>query len=197
MTDYDQEKHLDELLDSALSAYSSAEPRPGLETRILAQVREAAGTTGSPSRNWRWLWAGAVTVAAVLLIALWMGKRTQVPTPTNNVVRTHEPPAQPTTKPENSNPVTAANPAHHRHREHGERSPQAVAVAVPRQPVFPTPTPLSEQERLLLSYYAQTPRQELIAQSHPDEPPQVGVENQSNIAVPEVIFVPQKSSNTR
>jgi hypothetical protein len=198
MTDHDQEKHLDELLDSALSAYSSAEPRPGLETRILAQVREAAGTTGSPSRNWRWLWAGAVAVAAVLLIAVWIGWHTQSPAPTNNVVRTNKPPAQPAPRFESSAPVTASNPANHRRRERGVHSPQTVAIAVPRQPVFPEPTPLSEQEKLLLSYYAQTPRQELIAQSHPDEPsPVAAPEDQSNIAVPEVIFVPQKSSNTR
>jgi hypothetical protein len=197
MMDHDQDKHLDELLDSALSAYSSAEPRPGLETRILAKVREASGTADSPSRNWKWLWAGAVACAAVLLIALWISRHVLVQAPANNVVRTKEPPVEPARKIENSAPVTAANPANHRLRERGASRPQTVAVAVPRLPVFPAPTPLSEQEKLLLSYYAHTPREELIAQSRPDEPPADAAEDQSNIAVPEMIFVPQKSSNTR
>lgn len=196
MTDHDKDKHLDELLDSALSAYSSAEPRPGLETKILAQVREASGKAASPSRNWRWLWAGAVAAVAVLLIALWMGR--QVQSPTNNVVHTQEPPARHSPKLENSPPVTAANPPNQRRRQHGALRPQAVAMAAPRQPVFPTPTPLSEQEKLLLSYYAHTPREELIAQSRPDEPsPVAAAEDQSNSAVPEMIFVPQKSNSTR
>jgi hypothetical protein len=208
MMDHDQEKHLDELLDSALSAYSSAEPRPGLETRILAQVREASGTPAPLWRGWRWLWAGALTAIAALFIALWMGRHAQVQPPTNNIVRSDKPPAQPAPspthhakiardrRPESSTPAAAANPANHRRREHGALHPQPVAAAVPRQPVFPASTPLSEQEKLLLSYYAQTPREELIAQSRPDEPP-VAAEDQSDIAVPEMIFVPQKSSNTR
>ena len=43
----DQEKNkrmqIDDMLNSLLANYSSAEPRPGLETRILANLQEAAG----------------------------------------------------------------------------------------------------------------------------------------------------------
>jgi hypothetical protein len=197
MTDHDKDKHLDELLHSALSAYSSAEPRPGLETKILAQVREATSRKELPKRNWSWLWAGAAAIAAVLLIALWISRHALAPAPTNNVVRSKEPPVRPAPKLENNTPMTAASPANQRRRQHGMLHSQIVAAAVPRLAVFPTPTPLSEQERLLLSYYAHTPRKELIAQSRPDEPSPVEAPNdQSNIAVPG-IFVPQKSSNTR
>jgi hypothetical protein len=55
--------------------------------------------------------------------------------------------------------------------------------------------PLSEQERLLLSYYSVTPREEVIAQSHPDEPV-VGDQDQTQ-AVPDLMHIPQKVSNTR
>ena len=36
----DKQMQIDEMLDSLLANYSSAEPRPGLETRILANLRE-------------------------------------------------------------------------------------------------------------------------------------------------------------
>jgi hypothetical protein len=40
-----------------------------------------------------------------------------------------------------------------------------------RREVFPTPVPLTDQERLLLGYLSRTPREELVAQSHPDPTP--------------------------
>jgi hypothetical protein len=197
MTDHDKDKHLDELLDSALSAYSSAEPGPGLETKILAQVREAASSKESPGRNWKWLWAGAVAAAAVLLAALLLGRHSQVVGPGNNIVHTAPPPVQPGPQVHKSMPASTGNARNHAPKMHVPLPQQNASLALNQRPsVFPTPTPLSEQEKLLLSYYAHTPREELIAQSHPEEPPNAG-EDQSNIAIPEMIFVPQKSSNTR
>src|SRR5258708_12720478 len=43
-------------------------------------------------------------------------------------------------------------------------------VAEVKQEVFPSPTPLTEQEKLLLQYLRATPREEVVAQSHPDNP---------------------------
>ena len=196
MTEHDKDKHLDELLDSALSTYSSAEPRLGLETRILANLRDAAGTAASPWRNFKWLWAGAAAAVAVLLIAFLLGRRSQIAPPANNVVRT-QPPAQPAPQVHSSMPVTAGNAAGDRPKMRASLHPQSVALTLAQRPqVFPTPTPLSEQERLLLSYYARTPREELIAQSHPDEPPAIA-DDESALTVPDLVLVPQKSSNTR
>ena len=196
MTDHDQDNHLDELLDSALSAYSEVEPRPGLETRILANLREAAGKQPSPWWNWKALWVGAVTAVAILLGALLLSRHSRTPAPANEIVHTHAP-AQTAPRGAGNVPSTARHAQDHRSKMRAPFRPQSVALKLDRRPpVFPTPTPLSEQERLLLSYYAHTPREELIAQSHPEEPP-LATEDQSNIAVPEIVFVPQKSSNTR
>jgi hypothetical protein len=41
MADQEKDRQVDKMLDSLLANYSSAEPRPGLETRILANLREA------------------------------------------------------------------------------------------------------------------------------------------------------------
>jgi hypothetical protein len=67
-----------------------------------------------------------------------------------------------------------------------------------RPPIFPTPVPLSEQEQLLLRYVAGTPQQELIAQSHPEEPPVVAPDQtQATPAIPDLSHIPQGLGNTR
>jgi hypothetical protein len=74
---------------------------------------------------------------------------------------------------------------------------QDATLALNQRPaIFPTPTPLSEQEQLLLLYLARTPREEVVAQSHPDEP-LVSGKDESGIAIPDLVHVPQKFSNTR
>ena len=45
-----------------------------------------------------------------------------------------------------------------------------IAVVDVRLEVFPAPTPLSDQERLLMQYLASTPKEEVAAQSHSDKP---------------------------
>ena len=83
------------------------------------------------------------------------------------------------------------------HKSLAPTRPQNAALALNERPaVLPTPTPLSEQEKLLLSYVAGTPREEVIAQSHPAEPPVVGDQDQTE-AIPDLTLIPQKLGNTR
>jgi hypothetical protein len=58
-----QPDELDRLLDEALASYSSEEPRPGLERRVLKRVRAER----APRRFGWWRWAVAVPVLASLL----------------------------------------------------------------------------------------------------------------------------------
>jgi len=63
------ERFVDELLDSALAQYAQAEPRPGLEGRLLARLRSEPDPAAF---GWRWLpmaAAAAVVFAAVLYFA--------------------------------------------------------------------------------------------------------------------------------
>ena len=53
---------LDTLIDHALASYTPAEPRPGLEQRILASVVAA-----SQPRTWAWRPAWALAAAAALI----------------------------------------------------------------------------------------------------------------------------------
>jgi hypothetical protein len=196
MADQEKDKRMDEMLDSLLANYSSEEPRQGLETRILANLRESASSEASHRWwNFKWLWAGVV-MAAIIVAAMLTGKRQHVMPPTNVLVRTTQPVPQPEIQPHTpiARQETARLP---RHKRSMPALPQNATLAPSQRPaVFPTPTPLSEQERQLLSYYSRTPREEVIAQSHPDEPPVVGDQDQTE-AIPDPMHIPQKLSNTR
>jgi hypothetical protein len=196
MADQEKDKRMDEMLDSLLANYSSAEPRPGLETRILANLRDAEENK-SPAGWWnfKWLWAGAVA-AVIIIAAVLISGRHRVEPPTNVIVKTNQPAPQPEIQPHT--PAVRNETVRIRPRKSlAPTRPQNAALALNERPaVFPTPTPLSEQEKLLLSYVAGTPREEVIAQSHPDEPPMVGDQDQTE-AIPDLMHIPQKLSNTR
>jgi len=185
---------LDLLLDSALSTYADPGPDSGLEQRVLAAVAAARveqGATAKPRRSWL-PWAIALPVAAGLLI-LWLA----IP----KVV--HSPVTPPRTA-DNNKPVNApfvsppANPSqklgHHSHPSgpaiHPAPPPQvAHAAPSPKLDVFPTPAPLSPEERALVTVAdagPAAPRQALIeAQQQPDAPLSVAALNIPPLAQPD------------
>src|SRR5579859_6167522 len=204
MADQEKDKRMqiDDMLDSLLANYSLVEPRPGLETRIMATLHDAESREASRSWwNFKWVWVGAALAALIVGGVLIGGKRHVAPPP-RTVVQTTQPAVQEPIveqpRVQSSVPTVGATPAtHHRHKTLAPRPQQNAGLALSQRPaVFPTPTPLSEQERLLLSYYSHTPREEVIAQSHPDEPPLVGDKDQTE-AIPDLMHIPQKVSNTR
>jgi hypothetical protein len=213
MADQEKDKRMqiDDMLDSLLANYSSAEPRPGLETRILANLRDAEEKEAAHGWwNFKWLWVGAVA-AAIIVAAVLIGGRHRVEPPTHVIVKTSPAVPQPVIKEPNaqqpavqSRAPVAVGPERviHRHKTLAHEPQQDATLALSQRPaVFPTPTPLSEQEKLLLSYLAGTPREEVIAESHPDEPPVVGDQDQTE-AIPDLslmpqALIPQKFGNTR
>jgi hypothetical protein len=196
MADRKKDKEIDEMLDSLLASYSSVEPRPGLQTRIIATLRDSANRgTSHGWWNFKWLWA-AVVVAAIIIAAMLINGRRRIEPPTHVIVQTipaiPKPEIQPHAPVKHS--VTAG--IHRRKPSTVPTSLQNATLALNERPaVFPTPAPLSEQEKLLLSYLAGTPREEVVAQSHPDEPPVVGDQDQTE-AMPDLMHI-QKFSNTR
>ena len=197
MADQEKDKRMDEMLDSMLANYSSAEPRPGLETRILANLREAEEKEAARGWwNFKWLWAGVAT-AAIIVAAVLINGRNRVTPPTNVVVKTSPAVPQPEIEPQAPAVRNETVRIHRRKPSTAPTGQQNVTLALRDRPaVFPTPTPLSEQEQLLLRYYASTPREEVVAQSHPDEPQVVGDRDQTE-AIPDLTHIPQKVSNTR
>jgi hypothetical protein len=77
-------------LDEALARYGAAEPRLGLETRILANLQAQAA-----QRQRRWIYAFAAAAAAVLFAVLIANVRSpKVSTPTNAALHTQTQPSQ-------------------------------------------------------------------------------------------------------
>jgi hypothetical protein len=192
----DKRMQIDDMLDSLLANYSSAEPRPGLETRILANLRDAEEKEAAHGWwNFKWLWAGVVAAAIIIAVVMISGRH-RVEPPTHMIVKTG--PAVPQPEIQSHAPAVRNETVRIRPRKSlAPARPRNTALALNERPaVFPTPTPLSEQEKLLLSYLAGTPREEVIAQSHSDEPPVVGDQDQTE-AIPDLMHIPQKLSNTR
>ncbi len=157
-------------MEAALRRSAEAEPRPGLEQRILAQL--AAAEQESAQAPWwrppglRWA-VPAVAAAIVLLLVLVLprhGSKTPTPTMTTNkqTLPSSPPTAAATT---NGSAATTARNSPQRTRRI-QRKPQpamVVAQRAPRLEQFPTPGPLSDQEQLLLRYMQRTPATEIAA----------------------------------
>jgi hypothetical protein len=148
-----EDNSIDRLLERALDTYSSAGPRPGLEQRVAARA------LGEPARRpFRWLgWAAIPALAA----AVWTVIAIAIP-------RVPPPPAAPATRvfmaasvPPLPPPAVAAvrRAAHPRRQE-----------ALPKRPVFPTPAPLSGEERILLAFATHSPEE--AAEAFRETPPQ-------------------------
>jgi hypothetical protein len=164
MADQEKDKRIDEMLDSLLANYSAAEPRPGLETRILANLRERPEKeTVQGWWNFKWIWAGMVT-AAIIIAAVLMSVRRPIEPPANVIVKNNQPAAQPQIQPHA--PIAPKETARvYWRKPRATKQPQDAALALNERPAnFPTPTPLSEQERMMFTYLANTPKEIVIAQ---------------------------------
>jgi hypothetical protein len=184
MAEQNKDRNLDNQLDSLLAQYSDAQPRPGLETRILAQLREQAAR----KKSWQWIWigSGAVAVAALAMLVLTVRLERTIESPQPLVFHAdwsllHRPGSTVTQAPgkgvsviatqANAHPEHPMRP-HPRHKELEMAEVREVGRGT-RPDVFPTPAPLSDQERLMLLYLARTAKHEIVAQSHPDEPVEI------------------------
>ncbi len=161
MDDRERHQFADDLLDAAPARHRSVEPRPGLEERVLTRLRSE-----QPPASWLgWTWRLAVGVAGfaiVLATAHWARRTVFAPgTPargsrillseTSKSAASASPLLPDATK--RVAPLTA-----------WRATPRTVRQATlprggaePRQGTFPSPAPLSEQERLLMSYARLSP----------------------------------------
>ena len=184
MDSKDKERIVNGWLETSLKQYGEAEPRPGLENRVLATLRAEREQTNTSS--WRW-WPAVVAVGAILAIAAGVF-----------LARSNRYHIQPPIAKELIAPVevrqTDATPASKRHiiqaanqKPHAgapRRGLQTIPESTPpRLEQFPSPEPLSEQEKILARYVRQFPReadltakvqtelarQEMLAEQSPPE----------------------------
>jgi hypothetical protein len=168
----------DDALDAALAKYAAAEPRVGLEERILANLR-AVETRAAGGGRWNWRIATALAVALIVAAALawrWsmhppIVKQTPVPTsPVATDASHHE-----------KKSGTSVEKAMRRKVQHPME--REVVAAQPKLDVFPSPLPLSEQEKILAIYVAQFPEHAaLVAEARMDALRQQDEERRSMMA---------------
>jgi hypothetical protein len=152
-----EDSFVGELLEVSLTRHRSEAPRPGLEGRILAGVH----TKEQAIRRTTWLFAfGAVAATVVVISAAFFVTR-RPPAPASPLASKSAPsrsvPPVASLPPENSPLGGRRGLVARTTPRPGRRAPSA-----PRRPEqFPTPAPLSEQEKLLLAYVSQAPKSEL------------------------------------
>lgn len=163
MAEQDKDRKLDQVLDSLLAVYSDVEPRPGLETRIVARLRDQAGRNSVWNWKWTWIWSGTA-IATLAMLMFIIGLESQIEPPKPRVAQ-----ADWSLLHHASESVDVAHIAKKKIQPPTENA-VSMAAADTRPEVFPSPSPLSDQEKLMLRYLARTTRQEVVAQSHPDKP---------------------------
>lgn len=158
--DKEKQNEFDRALNAALAKYASAEPRTGLEERVLANLH--AHRARAPERAW-WRWSLAGALVAVLVVALafvWRLSSTSHPLVQNHSPSTKQDAQQSTqvvSKASRSGNGLRDRVTTRRATVH--RPPKVVIADNPKLDQFPSPLPLSEQEKFLRSYVAEHPRQ--------------------------------------
>ena len=140
---------IDQLIDKALASYC-IEPRAGIEGRVMTRVR--AQRRG---RVAMWLWPALAACLATIMFML--DRKPEMPA-------VHAPRVVAVAPKPLTNVQPATGVAVVRHAKPRRR-------VLPKQDVFPTPWPLTEEERVLLRV-AQLPPEELkqvIAAAQPKE----------------------------
>jgi len=162
---------LERELDAALAKFTAVEPRAGLEDRVLANLRsQQAHVEGS---WWRWPALAALTVAIVVIVFLaWKTQSPVQKIASNPSATTQIYERAGTQANDGGSGATQLNDAKSKRRlrrrpvSHSAR----VVTLAPKLDQFPSPQPLSEQERILARYIANFPEQAaLVAQARADE----------------------------
>ena len=177
-------------LDEALAKYAAVEPRTGLEGRILASLQAQRDHVLTRSW-WRWSFVAAALVLGAILLAVglaWRSGKAQAPVIAHDSTGGSPPVAQAGqgTAPdgaglngeeksgsgnngfEKNDRAQSFGPAE-RHSVKRAR-PVTVANAHPKLDQFPSPQPLSEQEKILASYIETDPdRAVLLARARTEE----------------------------
>jgi hypothetical protein len=135
------ENSVHRILEAGIAGYTQQEPLAGLPDRILSRI---ALTQPAPPRK-TWHAALAISSAAVIILNFFLWPRPRAienAHPAVSIVA-----AQPVIKPEPTSLRTSPkhSPTHH-------------AKSLPKLPVFPTPTPLTNEERRLVAFVEKDPQ---------------------------------------
>lgn len=167
-------RELDRLIDAALDTYAAPSPDANLARKVLARL--AKEPASRPRLRWL-LWVGGALPAAIcLLLAVYSGLRIakrEGPPPipraqVHEVAQNSVPPL-----PRATSRIVAAPQIAHAAPPKKRLTAATAPHPFPRLDVFPTPTPLTPQERALAEYVARMPQaaRRALAQSEQEETP--------------------------
>jgi hypothetical protein len=154
---------LDRLIDSELTRY--AEPRAGLEQRILARVEaEYLPRSWFFRRGQRWALAGAAAMAIVLAIGIPLSTHHETSVNTAGVARPSRKPVYPTTTVPDTHVETPHSKRTAETAQNATRRSKSTEVSEharqPKLDVFPAPQPLSAQEQTFVELATHLPKAE-------------------------------------
>jgi len=185
-----EDNEFDALLKDSLKELREAEPRAGLEGRLLAGARAESRV----QKTWRWQWAAvaAMVILIVLGIAVRRGAKNDV-VEVKSTKAVPEIPKVVSPQPEvESQKIVGSVTVPPR-----KSNRRAIPVAPPVQKVeyaatkvpFPAPAPLTDQEKALV----------LLAQNHPQVVRSVGISSSSDdpLAIPKIKIEPITVSENR
>jgi hypothetical protein len=152
-------------LDAALAKYAKVEPRTGLEERILANLQ--AEREHATLRE-RWLWEVAAAFAMVVIVIIGLNWKT---TTRSAAPVAHRPPAVAPSVELPSPQIASTRPRNSKSTARsGRRRSHSTAPANPKLDQFPSPQPLSDQEKILASYVDAYPEHAvLLARARTEE----------------------------
>jgi hypothetical protein len=158
MDPMDKEREIDQWLEGTLSQYGKVEPRTGLEGRVLANLRAERERVAARRR---WWWAlGTAATAAAIVTAIWIGQAGSAKSGRSTTVAHHED-AGTTAQPTPQLPIIQPRKvAQHPPLKHTVRDLRAAAM--PKLDQFPSPAPLSDQEKLLARYVQEFPEKAAV-----------------------------------
>ncbi len=181
---------IDRALNTALAKYSAAEPRVGLEERVLANLRSERDNL---RESW---WRRPITIvpvsalAAIMIVTAVLAWRFERPHPSSATKRSpvtaprDKPGSQPagshaTEHPEGGrkNPggaqMALSVKSAHEHRAQAQsvrgQSAEGIATPTPRLDQFPSRQPMSEQEAALIRYVREFPAEAVMIAQAQDE----------------------------
>ena len=161
-----EEQRFNQWLDRALHEYGNAQPRQGLETRILANLAQEKAHV-SWRQGWQWVF-GCTAAALTVLTALWLGISTHTHDKTFSKFPNNPTSVKRKAGIANLQPgaihSAARTVAQQTMRQQSKRKMEMVKSSKASQ--FPSSRPLSIQEQLLARYAREFPKYALeIAQA--------------------------------
>lgn len=157
----------EQLLDGTLRRLASEEPAPGLDGRVLARLQ--ARKNFLPGSFWEWRLAAGAALLAILVLAIFWPAHTpprDVAKPNRENLRSAMAAPQPSVS--ISKPLTKASVSRQMPQHFVRQRGKVQALREPRLAMFPSPAPLSQQEKLLLQYVKAVPPSNLLANQSSD-----------------------------